>query len=346
VNLTFNVTISATYFYGDGCEHCEKVKPLITSLQEKYPELHLEMLEVYHNASSQQKFVEMNRQYNISNSGIPVIFIGDRILVGETEIKNHFEERILAEKERYASCNTTTTMASSSPENCPTTATSLTPQMVVVPALVDSLNPCAFSVLIFLLISFAAAANRRRILLIGGSYIAAVFLFHLLMGIGIFSVFTLSGYSKLFSLLGATIAVILGVITLVDVIKNKETFILSVPESVKGLLSHYIRIASLPAAFILGILAGLLGFSCTGGIYISILALMGRNLTLTTGLPYLILYNLVFVLPLVLVTLLIAYGVSPEKADKWRTDNRRALRLIIGIIMMALGLVIFIGWFG
>jgi cytochrome c biogenesis protein CcdA len=303
------------------------------------------MLEVYHNASSQQKFVEMNRQYNISNSGIPVIFIGDQVLVGETEIKNHLEERILAEKERAASCNTTPPNPAS-PANCPTTATSLTPRMVIVPALVDSLNPCALSVLLFLLISLAAAANRRRILLIGGSYIAAVFLFHLLLGIGIFSVFILSGYSKLFSLLGATIAVILGVITLVDVIKNKETFILSVPESGKGLLSHYIRIASLPAAFILGILAGLLGFSCTGGIYISILALMGRNLTLTTGLPYLILYNLVFVLPLVLATVLIAYGVSPEKADKWRTDNRRAFRSVIGIIMIVLGLVIFLGWFG
>jgi len=287
----------------------------------------------------------MNRQYNISTSGIPVIFIGDQALVGETEINNHLEERILAEKERAASCNTSATHPAS-PENCPVTAVPLTPQMVVVPALADSLNPCALSVLLFLLISLSAAVDRRRILLIGGSYIAAVFLFHLLMGIGIFSVLILSGYSKLFSLLGAAIAVILGVITVADVIKNKGTFILSVPESGKGLLSHYIRIASLPAAFMLGILAGLLGFSCTGGIYISILALMGRTLTLTIGLPYLILYNLVFVLPLLLVTLLVAYGVSPEKAEKWRTENRRALRTVIGIVMIVLGLVIFFGWFG
>lgn len=288
----------------------------------------------------------MNREYNTSNSGIPVIFIGNSALVGETEIRDHFEERILAETERAASCNITETGPSLSAENCSTAAMSLTPQIVIIPAVVDSLNPCALSVLLFLLISIAAAGNRRRILLIGGSYLSAVFLFHLLVGIGIFSVMSLSVFSKPFSLLGATVAVVLGVITLSEVIKNKETFLFSVPDAGKGILSHYIRIASLPAAFILGVLAGLLGFSCTGGIYISILALMGRNLNLTTGIPYLILYNLVFVLPLVVVTLLVAYGISPEKADTWRTENRRVLRFIIGIIMIALGLVIFLGWFG
>ncbi|MDD4138077.1 MAG: cytochrome c biogenesis protein CcdA [Methanoregula sp.] len=299
---------------------------------------------MYHNATNQQRFMEMSWQYNISISGIPVIFIGDQALAGETGIRDHFEERILFERVRVASCDIPVSVPLSS-ENC-TPAITLTPRMVILPALVDSLNPCALSVLIFLLISIASAANRKKILLIGGSYISAVFLFHLFMGIGIFSMVTLSGFSKIFSLLGATIAVIFGVITLTDVIQNRETFFLSVPESGKGLLSHYARIASIPAAFILGILAGLLGFSCTGGIYISILALMGNRMTLATGLPYLLLYNIVFVLPLVLVTLLVAYGISPERANAWRTENKRALRLVIGIIMIALGLVIFLGWFG
>lgn len=285
----------------------------------------------------------MTLKYNISNSGIPVIFIGDRALAGETAIREHFEEAILAEKERIASCNIT---APALTTNCTTAAIALTPQMVIVPALVDSLNPCALSILVFLLISIAAAADRRRVLLIGGSYITAVFLFHLFMGIGIFSVVTLSGLSKIFSLLGATAALILGVITLSDVIRKRETFFLSVPESGKGLLSHYIRIGSIPAAFILGILAGLLGFSCTGGIYISILAMMSESLTVSAGLPYLVLYNSVFVLPLVLVTLLVVYGVSPERADTWRIEHKRALRLVIGLIMVVLGFVIFLGWFG
>jgi cytochrome c biogenesis protein CcdA len=339
--------VAAVYFYGDGCTHCERVKPFIAELQAAYPELQLEQLEVYHNTSNQQRFVAMTGHANLSNAGIPLIFIGDTALVGETEIRTRLEEEILAERERLASCNTTTPATAAQAEgNCTPAAITLTPQMVVVPALADSLNPCALSVLIFLLVSIAAAGSRRWILLIGGSYTAAVFLFHLLVGIGLFSVITLSGYSRLFNILGGLVALVLGVITVIEVCRNREVFLLSVPESGKGILSEYIKIASLPAAFVLGILAGLLGFSCTGGIYISILGLMGRSLTLINGLPWLVLYNIVFILPLVLVTLLVAYGMSAERADAWRTEHKRALRLAIGIIMCALGFVILLGWFG
>ena len=314
-------------------------------MQDKYPELQVEALEIWYNKTNQQKFAEMSRQYGLQNAGIPMIVIGDTVLTGDATIIARLEQTILLEKERIASCNGTAPTPSAPAVSCEP-ATTLTPQMVVVPALIDSLNPCALSVLIFLLISIAAAANRRRILLIGGSYIAAIFLFHLLMGIGIFSFVTLSGLSKVFSLLGATVAVILGLITLTDVVRNRETFFLSVSESGKGLMAQYIRLASIPAAFVLGVLAGLLGFSCTGGIYISILALMSRSLTFSDGLPYLLLYNIIFVLPLVLVTLLAAYGMSPEKADSWRTEHKRALRFVIGIVLIALGIVVFLGWFG
>jgi cytochrome c biogenesis protein CcdA len=201
-------------------------------------------------------------------------------------------------------------------------------------------------VLIFLLVSMAAAENRRRLLLIGGTYVSAVFLFHLIMGVGLFSVVSLSGLSKMFSLIGGAVALILGIVTIIDVARNREHYLLSIPDSGKGLIGRYIRQASLPAAFVLGILAGVLGFSCTGGIYISILGLMGRSLSLADGLPYLILYNLVFVLPLVLVTLLVAYGIPPERAEQWRIDNKRILRLAIGLIMITLGAVIFLGWLG
>ena len=348
-----NASITATFFYGNGCSHCEKVKPLIAALQTKYPELSIEQLEVNDNKTNLDKFTAMRLRYGLGNYGLlPTIFIGDDALVGEVEVTDHFEEKILAEKQRIAS-STNTSSTNTTPLNQTPAEPGLQPltpgislYMVVFAALVDSSNPCGLSVLVFLLISMAAAGGRKRVLLIGGVYIAAMFLFHLLVGIGIFSAFSLSGLSKPFSIIGGLIALILGIITLADVIRNKETFLLSIPESHKGLLGKHIRAATLPAAFILGILAGILGFSCTGGIYISILGLMGRDLTVMTGLPLLVLYNLVFVLPLVLVTLLFAFGISPERAERFRTGHKRKVRAIIGVILVALGLIILFGWFG
>jgi cytochrome c biogenesis protein CcdA len=290
----------------------------------------------------------MSREYGKENAGIPAIFIGNRSLIGDVEINDHLDESVLAEKQRIASCIPALpaeNVSGAPGSGCAPGSVPLSPQLVIVSALFDSLNPCALAVLIFLLLSLSAAENRQRVMFVGATYVVALFLFHLLAGVGIFSVVTVSGLSKTFSVFGGAMALLFGLITLSDVLKNKEQYLLGIPESKKKVLEQYIRTATLPAAFILGILAGLFGFSCTGGIYISILALMSRDFTLMTGLPYLLLYNLVFILPLVLVVLFIAYGISPERANAWRVENRRVLRLIVGVAMVALGFVILSGWF-
>jgi len=342
-----SVSVTAFYFFGDGCSHCEKVKPLITDLQTSYPELCLTQFEIYNNAESRQRLSEMSREYGVTNPGIPIIFIGNSTLQGDAEINDRFESEILIEKQRLASCNGTAQPVT--PHKEPTytqESLQISLPLVIFAAMVDSANPCGLSVLVFLLIPMAVAGSRRRIQLVGGAYITAMFLFHLLVGIGLFSVFSLSGFSRTFALIGGLVALLLGIITIADVLRNKETFILSIPESQKELLGNYIRIASLPAAFVLGILAGILGFSCTGGIYISILGLMGREMTVMSGLPWLVLYNLVYVLPLILITLLVAYGISPERADSMRAKYKRTLRMVIGVILVTLGVVILLGWMG
>ena len=346
-SIQTSVPVTAFYFYGDGCSHCEKVKPLIADLQTRYPELNLTQLEIYNNAENRLQFMEMSRKYGVVNPGVPVIFIGNSTLLGDIEINDRFESEILIEKQRLASCNGT---APSVTPNTDPTCTKESPQLslplVIFAAMVDSANPCGLSVLVFLLIPMAAAGSRRRILLVGGAYITAMFLFHLLVGIGLFSVFSLSGFSRTFALIGGAVALLLGIITIADVLRNKETFILSIPESQKGRLGKYIRVASLPAAFVLGLLAGILGFSCTGGIYISILGLMGREMTVMSGLPWLVLYNIVYVLPLILITLVVAYGISPERAGSMRAEYKRPLRMVIGLILVALGAAILLGWLG
>jgi cytochrome c biogenesis protein CcdA/thiol-disulfide isomerase/thioredoxin len=339
--------VTAFYFYGDGCSHCEKVKPLLAALQTKYPELHLTRLEVNNNAANAQRFSEMSGKYGIASPGVPLVFIGNVSLLGDVEITNRFESEILIEKQRLASCNSTAQPVTPEKDpGCTQPTQQLNLPLVIFAAIVDSANPCGLSVLVFLLIPMAAAGSRRRILLVGGAYITAMFLFHLLVGIGLFSMISFSGYSRAFALIGGAVALLLGIITIVDVLRNRETFILSIPESQKRMLGNYIRIASLPAAFVLGILAGILGFTCTGGIYISILGLMGREMTVMAGLPWLLLYNLVYILPLVVITLLVAYGISPERADGMRAKYKRTLRVVIGLILVALGAAILLGWMG
>jgi cytochrome c biogenesis protein CcdA len=300
-------------------------------------------LEVYHNTTNRNQFLEITASHN-TTAGVPALVIGNTLLVGEVDIRNTAEQEIILLQQGHSGTGTNATPAGS--ENCPTPTTNLSLPLVIGCALVDSINPCGLAVLVFLLVTMTAAGSRKRTLVLGGTYIFATFLFHLLVGIGLFSIFSLSGLSKLFSIVGGLIAILFGVINLADLYRNKETFFLSIPESHKGLLGDYIRLATLPAAFVLGILAGILGFTCTGGIYISILGLMGQGMTVNTGLQWLLVYNLIFVLPLILVTLLVAYGVPPERADQLRTSYKRPFRAIISVVLIALGVVILLGWIG
>lgn len=102
-----NATLTATYFYGNGCSHCEKIKPLLADIQARYPDIYIEKLEIYDNRKNLDTFQTMGSQYGISSSSliVPTIFIGEHVLLGDIEIKDHFEEDILAEKQRIATEN-------------------------------------------------------------------------------------------------------------------------------------------------------------------------------------------------------------------------------------------------
>jgi cytochrome c biogenesis protein CcdA len=82
---------------------------------------------------------------------------------------------------------------------------------------------------------------------------------------------------------------------------------------------------------------------CTGGVYLAILGLIGDRMTLAEGIPYLLLYNLIFVLPLILILLVIYWGGTPERMEAFRMGSRRGVRLLMGFIMVALGVAMLTG---
>jgi len=339
-------TITAYYFYGDGCTHCANIKPHLIALAAKYPNLELKQLEVYHNTTNQEILSHFQRSYNITTLGVPTLVIGNRVLVGENEIRDNTEP-IIIELGRVPGDGATPAPAITpipGGGNCPSTSTSLTLPLVITCALIDSVNPCAFAVLVFLLLSIITLESRRRVLAVGGAYITAVFIFYLLSGIGLFTIIQQFGFSSILFLASAVLAILLGLVNVIDVIRKDEGFILAIPESKKEVIGQYIREASLPAAFVLGILVGIFELPCTGGIYLAILGMMSKTLTFSGGLPYLLLYNLIFVLPLIAILLIIAFGLSPEKVNSWRLENRRLLRLVIGLAMIVIGGVMLSGW--
>ena len=98
---------------------------------------------------------------------------------------------------------------------------------------------------------------------------------------------------------------------------------------------------SLPSAFVLGGLVGLCEFPCTGGPYLMVLGLLHDQTTHTAGLAYLMLYNLIFILPLVIILLIAGEKTLVAKLQDWKQRKTRTMRLGGGAAMITLGMIIF-----
>jgi len=341
-----NTTITAIYFYGEGCHHCENIKPFLADLQARYPELNMEKLEVNLNKTNFQRYQAMSGQYGLDSSqGYPIVFIGPNATSGEDNVRAHFEEYILAEKQRIASGTQqdTVNLTPAGPGSQPETP-ALNVYVVVFAALVDSINPCAFAVLLILLAYLTSLGERRRIVMVGCTYIATVFVVYFIAGLGLLTFVQGLGLAGIVFTFAAVVAILTGLINIAEVLLKREIFTLAIPPSQKGAIDRYIKKASVPSAIVLGALVAMVELPCTGGIYMAILGLLGDRMTLAEGIPYLLLYNLIFVLPLILILLVMYWGGTPERIEVFRSGSKRWVRLLMGIVMVALGAMMLLGW--
>lgn len=214
--------------------------------------------------------------------------------------------------------------------------------LIGISALIDSINPCAFSVLI-LTIAFLLSIGKIRssILKIGGTYIFGIFVVYILIGLGILQTLHIFNTPHFMAKVGAVLLIALGLINLINEIFPKFPIKLKIPHVAHHRMAALMEKSSLPTAFLLGVLVGLCEFPCTGGPYLMILGLLHDRGTYINGLAYLLLYNLIFILPLVIILLIASNGALLEKVRAWQQKERHGMRYFGGLATIILGLIIF-----
>ena len=214
--------------------------------------------------------------------------------------------------------------------------------LLVVAAIVDSINPCAFSILI-LTIAFLMSLGKLRsgILKIGGMYILGIFLVYVLIGLGILQALHLFNTPHFMAKVGAILLVVLGSINLINEFFPAFPIKLRIPQAAHSKMAVLMEKASVPTALLLGGLVGLCEFPCTGGPYLMVLGLLHDHATAIAGFGYLMLYNFIFVLPLVVILLIASDGTLLAKVQEWRKSETRNMRFWGGIAMIVLGIIIF-----
>jgi cytochrome c biogenesis protein CcdA len=217
------------------------------------------------------------------------------------------------------------------------------PALIGIAALVDSVNPCAFSVL-FLTITFlfSLGRSRRKIVEAGLMYIFGIFLTYVLIGLGILQVLSAFNIPDLMSKVGAAIIILFGLIGLINEFVPSFPIKLKIPQFAYGRIATLVEKATMPAAFILGVAVGLFEFPCTGGPYLFILGLLHDQHNMFRGLSYLVYYDFVFVLPLLVSLAIAANKKVLEAMDGIRKAETKQARIWLSLIMILLGAFILI----
>lgn len=213
--------------------------------------------------------------------------------------------------------------------------------LVAISALLDSINPCAFSVLLITIaFLFSLGKPRREVLMLGASYIAGLYLAYFLIGLGILKALHVFGVPHFMGRLGATAVIVFGILNLLSYFFPQITWIPGIPTSVHTKMAALMQKVSLSAVFFVGVLVALCEFPCTGGPYLMILGLLHDSATYLSGFGYLVFYNLLFVSPLILILLVASHKELLEKVDAWRKKETKKTKLGVGIAMLVLGIII------
>ncbi|HEY4484422.1 MAG TPA: cytochrome c biogenesis protein CcdA [Candidatus Paceibacterota bacterium] len=213
--------------------------------------------------------------------------------------------------------------------------------LVSIAALIDSINPCAFSILL-LTIAFLFSLGKMRsgILKIGFFYISGLFVVYVLIGLGILQALHIFNTPHFMAKLGAVLLILFGLINLIGHYFPRFPIKLKIPDAVHSKIARLMEASSLPTAFFLGILVGLCEFPCTGGPYLLVLGLLHDQATYLKGLGYLLIYNLIFILPLALILLIASEQSLLDKVQKWRKENFGSMKLWSSLAMIGLGIII------
>jgi cytochrome c biogenesis protein CcdA len=227
-------------------------------------------------------------------------------------------------------------------------AEGLTLGLIIGAALLDSINPCVFGVLIFLIAFMTKMFKSRNGMLLGGLfYTSVVYVTYLVLGLGFLKVTLGLGFSVVVYWIAASIAIIAGMFEVKDYFNYGKGFSLQmIPGAGKRIHMYTQRMTKLQKKHpvltflmvgLLGIFVVLVELPCTGAPYLAILALIGQG-SYSEALPLLLLYNLIFVLPLFVIIGIGYFGTDSKKLESWRKESRGIMRLAVGLFLIALGM--------
>ncbi|MDD2680238.1 MAG: hypothetical protein PHO03_05535 [Candidatus Omnitrophica bacterium] len=363
--------LTLSVFHSPTCQRCLKVKKEVISEIEK--EFKGKIRIEYHDIADIKNYTSMLGLKEKHNKNItlelPVFFINGNLLNGTGDVKGNLERLISA------------SLAGPKQEGAipgvdlVSRFKDIRPLAIFGAGLTDGINPCAFTVIVFFMSYLAFQGYRKlELLIIGLSFIFAVFLTYFLIGLGIFNfLYRLEGFwalTKIFNISIGIFSLILGILAVYDLLKFSQTRdtegqLLQLPKVIKNRIHsvigrHYrkakeaqgeqkrlaLNLARLVlSALVTGFLVSILEAVCTGQLYLPTLTFILKTTPLKVkALVYLVIYNIMFIIPLLIVFLLALLGVTSSAFAQFIRKHMVTVKALMAVLFISLG--IFLVWRG
>lgn len=310
------VTQCIYLFYDEGCEDCILANAFIANLQKNYS-IDVHRFEV-HNASNWELLVKFFNYHNVTEYDVPAVFIGNEALIMLDEIEARLPSLL---------ANNSGWMCPSYNSSIPPYTPSSPPLLIIFGlAFADSLNPCAISVLLLLMVTISF--STRAIWKTGGAYILGNFIAYFLVGYGLLTILQSFNLPQYTSKVVAIAAIALSAYALVS----------RLPSQTRPFIKKVISSISSPLfAFPAGMIISLIELPCSGGPYFLAMTLISQyRVTQLELFVYLFVYNLIFVLPLLVVLSLYMFMDKPAIPKHFIRYASAVVMLVVGVILLVL----------
>jgi cytochrome c biogenesis protein CcdA len=183
----------------------------------------------------------------------------------------------------------------------------------------------------------------RTVLGLGAIFVLGVLLTYFLLGLGLLTIvasLTDFGGNHLPSRIAALVAIGLGLWMIRDVVLPDSSWKLEAPHALHGRMREWTRMTSPVALFGGGVLIGLCTVPCSGAVYLAVVGLLGAGGTVAAGLGGLVLYNLAYITPLVVLLLLASRPGLIRIVNRWHLEHAGGTKLALALLVLALGFAI------
>jgi thiol-disulfide isomerase/thioredoxin len=363
-------SVDLAYFYQKGCPKCDRASYLLKYIGGKYPHLHVKPIDLNTDDGKRLNETLSNRLGLPQEKRLiaPSIFIGNDYLSPEEIVESKIEALIAA----YEKLETTSALKVEERER-QQAETSMIERFksfgvlaILIAGLIEGLNPCALATLVFF-ISYLTmmGRTRREILWVGMGFTGAGFITHLLLGFGIlsfvqqFSFFPL--FSRIIFLATFALSLFLGIFSLYDYVQVKRgrpaKMTLQVPDSLKRRIHRIIRAREgdleankeiktrrfLLAAVVIGFIVTLLQSTCTSQVYLPTILFVTNIPTLRgSAILYLVLYNIIYILPLVAIFAIVYWGTTSQQLGFFLQRRISTIKLFTALFFFVLAGILLI----